>query len=322
MKSNDEFNSKPLLFFSIDKIKTDSADKRIKIIFISTLNYIIKQIKHWFRYIPLLIALCVVLFSINILNIVMLSIVLFLLWKPNQDKKFWLFFLVYCFFCTIVKHFGKDIFSVDHFNIESVAMIGLTTIEEDISGYYRSVEMISLYTLCLITSLKYRTILDAISIKEFSKDYGTLDTQPMNDISPLTPHKARISEETNSEKSQAKINYRGFITLSIKYAKFFVDLNRNYMIWVYHIFFNMILVNEQKDLLSTILFTSETACIVLHLILFRRNSTKSHYLDLLDMVPQLYASNGLCRCKVLSIFPEVLNNQLFLESKQESPWCL
>ena len=71
------------------------------------------------------------------------------------------------------------------------------------------------------------------------------------------------------------MNYRGFVKLTVKAIKFFLDLNRNYMIWVYHIFFNMILVNEHKDLLSTVLFTSETLCIFIHLILFKRNDRKA-----------------------------------------------
>ena len=170
LKTGDDFDDRPLIFFSFEKIKKgDGADKRIKMIFISTIAYIVNQINHWFRYIPLTLALCVVLFSINILNILMLAIVLFLLWKPNQDRKFWIFFLVYCFFCTIVKHIGKEVFGVQHFNVEAVAMIGLTTIEENIFDYYRSPEMIALYSLSLIVALRYKAVIGGVSPKGFSR---------------------------------------------------------------------------------------------------------------------------------------------------------
>lgn len=54
------------------------------------------------------------------------------------------------------------------------------------------------------------------------------------------------------------------------------DIFQYYMIWIYHIFFNFILIHDHKDLLSTILFIMESICLITHVVLWKRGKTNDY----------------------------------------------
>lgn len=111
----------------LGKIRKDSkyAD-----LFIRTYNFCLPRIISIFRYFPIIAAINAALHSINILNTVLFCMALLLLWNPSFDKKYWIHFLVYIFFIIIIKQVSNQAFPIQKFNVELIAMIGITTIEQ------------------------------------------------------------------------------------------------------------------------------------------------------------------------------------------------
>lgn len=48
------------------------------------------------------------------------------------------------------------------------------------------------------------------------------------------------------------------------------------MIWVYHICFNFILISDHKDVLSTVLYATESLCLMIHVFIWRKNKSRDY----------------------------------------------
>jgi len=48
------------------------------------------------------------------------------------------------------------------------------------------------------------------------------------------------------------------------------------MIWVYHICFNFILISDHKDVLSTVLYATESFCLMIHVFIWRKNKSRDY----------------------------------------------
>lgn len=48
------------------------------------------------------------------------------------------------------------------------------------------------------------------------------------------------------------------------------------MIWVYHICFNFIVIYDHKDMLSTILYATESICLMIHIVLWKKNKSRDY----------------------------------------------
>jgi len=228
-------------------------------IFMHGVSIFIAKLRNHYRYIPMSIAILASLMSINILNVILMFFVLLLIWNPDKDKQYSLYFLGYNFFMVIIKHIGNHWFPIQQFNVEYVSMLGIVTIDDELRSTivltYRSYEMIVLFILCIFSSIRYNTILSS-------------DDEKKIDFSKLFK-KSKVEDRV----------YFGFrfidtlTTLNLLLEHFM----KTYMIWVYHIFFNLILVNDQKDFASTSLFIIESCCLLLHLIIWKRKNNKSYW---------------------------------------------
>lgn len=110
----------------LEKIRRDS---KYTDLFIRTYNFFLPRVVSIFRYFPIIAAINAALHSINILNTVLFCMALLLLWNPSFDKKYWIHFFIYIFFIIIIKQVSNEVFPIQKFNVELIAMIGITTIE-------------------------------------------------------------------------------------------------------------------------------------------------------------------------------------------------
>lgn len=84
-----------------------------------------------YRYIPLVLALLTALHSISIFNMVLFSITLLFLWKPELDLKYWTYYNTYIIFVMVLKLICNYSLTLNQYNVELVGLVGFITIEED-----------------------------------------------------------------------------------------------------------------------------------------------------------------------------------------------
>ena len=77
-------------------------------------------------------------------------------------------------------------------------------------------------------------------------------------------------EEHDLEKESKIIRY---FTLT---SKLIMDIYQYYMIWIYHILFNFVLIYDHKDILSSILFIVESITVIVHVILWKRGKSNDY----------------------------------------------
>lgn len=151
--------------------------------------------------------------------------------------------MIFIFFNIIIKQVSNYAFPVEKFNVEFIAMIGITTIEEKAMKPIISSQLCWLFMLCFFASLRYKFLLE----------------DPMKNFNQSKDE----DKEVNMKTSRIIRNFQ-------KLVKFLQDLYQYYMLWVYHIFFNLILIYDHKDLLSTLLFVIESATLIIHISLWKR----------------------------------------------------
>lgn len=250
---DDEIRKKRESRFQIHDIDS-KMDSKIKTVLLPLFRAASEKGKYAFRYIPLFLAMGDVFYSVNILNVILLIMVLFLIWFPEYDRVCWPYFMRYCFFILVLKYVGNELFPIRSFNIEIIAMIGITTIEEKTNKTLTySFQLMFLFILCYFAAVRYRWI---VREEEAKKE------------------EEKISQRRKRHNEIIALEYKATMLRGLRAAlNILQDFFSDYMVWAYHIFFNLILVYDQSDIFSTILFVSEIICIVFHVILW--NSKKS-----------------------------------------------
>lgn len=104
--------------------------------------------------------------------------------------------------------------------------------------------------LCFFAAIRYRFLIDDNLNKKNEKEIK--------------------KEEEELERQSSIVRYLRDV------SRFTSDIYQYYMIWIYHILFNFILIHDHKDLLSTILFVVESITLIVHVILWKRGKTNDY----------------------------------------------
>lgn len=240
----------------LSKEKSTNTEPKIKKMFIYLINLLLKKIRHAFRYFPIIMSIYFTLFSINLLNVVLLLFSLFLMWVPTNDKKYWVYFLAFNFFLILIKHISNELFPLEEFNVELIAMIGIVAIENDsnrinnVEPRENSTQMLILFLICYLSSMRFKG----------------LDT-----------NKPKIESELEEDVENPFADFQ-LITQIQKYWSTLIQIKTSHMIWFYHICLNIVLIYDHKDLLSTILFILECLCLLLHIIMWNKSGKRAIFL--------------------------------------------
>lgn len=226
----------------INRLERVRKDSKFTKIFLRIYSYVSSKILKVFRYFPIIAAIIVALHSVNILNTILFIMALLFLWNPDYDRKYWIYFLMFIFFDIIIKQVSNYAFPIEKFNVEFIAMIGITTIEEKASKKDWSPQLTWLFSLCFLASLRYRFLLN----------------DPLKNLNQ------------KSDDKEVHLKSSRIIRKFQKSIQFLQDVYQYYMIWVYHVFFNLILIHDQKDALSTLLFIIESITLIIHISIWKR----------------------------------------------------
>lgn len=142
---------------------SSQSENQIQAMFVRTYSILIFKEVQVMRYIPLFCAVLIALESINILNMVLLIAVFLLIYKNDKDYLHWPFFMFYNLVLLLLKFFGNALFPFHECSVELVAILGITTIDEEVSkdefqAHYLSLQMVLLFALFFFTTTHYRSI--------------------------------------------------------------------------------------------------------------------------------------------------------------------
>lgn len=230
---------------NLDKIRKES---KYTDLFIKTYNYLLPKFIAVFRLIPIIFAINSALHSINLLNTLLFCMGLLFMWNPKLDPKYWVHFLIYIFFMIIIKQVSNLVFPIQKFNIEMIAMTGITTIEQKAMESSQSKQLQSLFMLSFFASFHQKFLIER-----------------------------RFNLKSDEQEQQTQLETESRLIASIgRVTEFIKDLYSYYMIWVYHICFNFILIFDHKDVLSTVLYATESITLMIHVVLWSKNSSRDY----------------------------------------------
>lgn len=228
------------------KIHGIQLDSKLTKNFMRIFNFLLARYVSIIRYIPLMLAIIISLYSISLLNSLLFISSLLFLWKNSWDKKFWKYYLLYIFFLIIVRQIGNSLFPLEDYNLEIIAMIGVTSVEDKINhGDKNRHQMVMLFLLAWFASKRYRWLVN----------------DPFPDLNK------RKGDERKLEKKNK------FVRRIKQTARLFREIFKYYMIWAFHLLFNITIIYDHKDVLSMTLFLVECIVLLIHCSTWKRGRT-------------------------------------------------
>ena len=202
-----------------------------------------------YRYIPIILAIITALYSITIVNLILLIFALVFMWNSNLDVKHWRYFCGYVIFVIVLKQIGNYTISLQEYNIEFLAILGFVSIEQDnllLQGN-RSL-MVFNYILTFFCCGWYKHI-----NKKFT---------PKN-LNQVEEEERKMKSLSDMEVAKYFWMVYNFIGMIFKY----------YSIWIYHICANLLLLTDTRDILSMTIIVSEYIISFIHIIIWNRQGT-------------------------------------------------
>jgi len=230
------------------KRKNKVNDYKYLMTFNKIIEYIWYRLNKIHRYMPIALAIFTALNFISIMNAILMIFALMFLWDAKLDEKYWRYFTGYVIFLIMVKQFGNYHIDIERYNIELLSLFGVVTIEksqEEAENQNRTV-MIFNFFLVYFSCTWYLSIHKRTEL--------TFDIK--------TPKAARRG-------SKLIRDYQILSSLKTVYD-LFVVLFQYYSIWIYHIFANILLIYDSRDIFSVILITCESVVCLIHISMWNR----------------------------------------------------
>lgn len=207
--------------------------------FFAVLTLMVKQLMSVFRYLPLFVSVIVSLFTINVVNALLLTLSLFFLWKKSIDKKYWIYFLYYNIFFIPLLYTAILLQSgIYSFNQELLSILGVFASESPF--FYRRVQLH--FLTAFLASIHYKLVLELIDM----------------------PQSEKIKKIIVKNKAIAFFSI--FNDISSR-------LYNSYMIWVFHVFLILLLLLEGKyDFVALAVLFAEFFILPIHLYTWKRAS--------------------------------------------------
>jgi hypothetical protein len=208
-----------------------------------------------YRYIPIMLAIITALYSISIMNAILLMVALKFMWNSDYDKNGWAYFNGLAIVLLIVKQIGNYALSMEEYNIEYLALAGFVSIEEQ-----------------TVNNTKTRGLMVFNFILVFFTCgwYKRLNNSNTKDVKKVE------AKQDELEKQMEMLEEFELVKFSRTLYYFFSTLFQYYSVWIYHICANLILLNDTRDFLCVVLILCESLIVLLHIVLWNRSGPRPY----------------------------------------------
>ena len=214
------------------------------------IDYICYRLNKIHRYIPIALAIFTALNFISIMNAILMIFALIFLWNTTLDEKYWRYFTGYVIFVIMVKQFGNYHLNIEKYNIEWLSLFGIVTVEKSDQDRETENRTVMIFNFFLV----YFSCTWYLNIHK--KAESTFETENPKAVKRgITSKLFKDYEFLHSVKAVYDL---------------FVVLFQYYSIWIYHIFANILLISDSRDIFSVLLITCESVVCLIHISMWNR----------------------------------------------------